>query len=139
MSPTVVWIKAGLIESERGMVEVEVARQPEGFVLVRLAGEIDMSHRREVQKAFDDVLDAGRGAVLVDLCDLRFLAVAGVDRIDAAVGALRRQGRTVRVVCADRGAVWRIVRLLGLDRQWPVHHDVRQAVASLAEERPGAG
>ena len=121
------------------MVEVEVARQPEGFVLVRLAGEIDMSHRAEVQKAFDDVLDAGPAAVLVDLCELRFLAVAGVDRIDAAVGELRKRGCAVRVVCPDRGAVWRIVRLLGLDRQWPVHHDVRQAVASLPGRDSGTG
>src|SRR3954453_13536159 len=133
-----------LIESGRGMVEVEVVQQPEGYVLVRLAGEIDMSHRAEVQKAFDEVLDAGRAAVVVDLCDLRFLGVAGIDRIhgagagldriDVAGAELRGQGRSVRVVCADRGAVWRIVSLLGLDRQWAVHHDLTRAVASLTRD-----
>ena len=119
------------------MVEVEVVQQPEGYVLVRLAGEIDMSHRAEVQKAFDEVLDAGRAAVVVDLCDLRFLGVAGVDRIDVAVAELRGQGRSVRVVCADRGAVWRIVSLLGLDRQWAVHHDITRAVAGLTRDGNG--
>jgi anti-anti-sigma factor len=121
------------------MVEVEVARQPEGHVLVRLVGEIDVSHRAVLQKAFDEVLDADRAPVIVDLCDLRFLAVAGVDRVDAAVTALRERGRAVLVLCADRGAVWRIVCLLGLDRQWPVHHDPATAVASLRRGHSGTG
>ena len=113
------------------MVEVEVAHQPEGHVLVRLAGEIDMSHRAAVQQAFRHAFAAAGAAVVVDLCEVRFLAVSGADCVDAAVGALRDRGRTVRVVCTDRGPVWRIVCLLGLDRQWPVHHDVTRALASL--------
>ena len=119
------------------MVEVEVAHQPEGYVLVRLAGEIDMSHRAAVQQAFRHVFAAPGAAVVVDLCGVRFLAVAGADWVDAAVGALRDQERTVRVVCADRGPVWRSVCLLGLDRQWPVHHDVTRAVASLRPDHAG--
>ena len=113
------------------MVEVEVAQQPEGHVLVRLAGEIDMSDGAPVQQAFRHAFAADGAAVVVDLCGVRFLAVAGVRWVDAAVGALRDRGCTVRVVCADRGPVWRIVCLLGLDRRWPVHHDLTLAVASL--------
>jgi anti-anti-sigma factor len=113
------------------MVEVEVARQPEDHVLVRLAGEIDMSHRAAVQEAFRYAFAADGAAVVVDLCDVRFLSVAGADWVDAAVGELRGRGRAVHVVCADRGPVWRIVCLLGLDRRWPVHHDVTRVVALL--------
>ena len=113
------------------MVEVEVAQQPEGHVLVRLAGEIDMSHGAPVQQAFRRAFAADGAAVVVDLCSVRFLAVAGAGWVDDAVGALGDRGRTVRVVCADRGPVWRIVCLLGLDRRWPVHHDLTRAVASL--------
>ena len=119
------------------MVEVEVAHQPEGYVLVRLAGEIDISHRAAVQQAFRHAFAAAGAAVVVDLCEVRFLAVAGADCVDAAVGALRDRGRTVRVVCADRGPVWRIVCLLGLDRQWPVHHDITRAVANLRLDHAG--
>jgi anti-sigma B factor antagonist len=119
------------------MVEVEVAHQPEGYVLVRLAGEIDMSHRAAVEQAFRHAFAAAGAAVVVDLCGVRFLAVAGADWVDAAVGALRDRGRTVRVVCADRGPVWRSVCLLGLDRRWPVHHDVTCAVASLRPDHAG--
>ncbi len=119
------------------MVEVEVAYQPEGYVLVRLAGEIDMSHRAAVQQAFGHAFAAAGVAVVVDLCGVRFLAVAGADWVDAAVGALRDRGSTVRVVCADRGPVWRSVCLLGLDRRWPVHHDVTRAVASLRLDHAG--
>lgn len=100
-------------------------------MLVRLAGEIDMSHGAPVQQAFRHAFEAGDAPVVVDLCEVRFLAVAGVHWVDTAVTALRERGRTVRVVCADGGPVWRIVCLLGVDRQWPVHHDVTRAIASL--------
>ena len=43
----------------------------------------------------------------------------------------------MHVVCADRGAVWRIVSLLGLDRQWAVHHDITRAVAGLTRDGNG--
>jgi anti-sigma B factor antagonist len=116
------------------MVEVEVAQQPEGFVLVRLAGEIDMSQAVPVRHAFRQALGAGRAAVLIDLCDLRFLAVSGVDEVDAAVAELTDQGRSVAVVCTDRGPVARIVTLLGLDRRWPLHHDLAPAIAGLVRK-----
>ena len=119
------------------MVEVEVAQRPEGFVLVRLAGEIDMSQAGPVRKALDRALAAGRDAVLIDLCDLRFLGVVGADWIDAAVGELADQGRTVAVVCTDRGPVARIVTLLGLDRRWPLHHDLTLAMASVRRDGTG--
>jgi anti-anti-sigma factor len=113
------------------MVEVEVAQQPEGFVLVRLAGEIDMSQAGPVQQAFRLALGARRAGVLIDLCDLRFLAVVGTDWVDRVVGALTDQGRAVAVVCTAEGPVWRMVTLLGLDRRWPVHHDVARAAVAL--------
>lgn len=113
------------------MVEVEVALQPSGFVLVRLAGEIDMSQESPVQRAFARALAAGPAPVLVDLCDLRFLAVVGADWLDSAIRELTAQGRAVAVVCASRGPVWRILTLLELDRRWPVHHDATHAVMSL--------
>ena len=113
------------------MVEVEVAHQPEGYVLVRLAGEIDMSQESPVREALAAAAAAGRAPVLVDLCYLRFLAVVGSDWIDAAVAELTGQGRAVAVVCTEGGPVRRLVTLLGLDRQWRLHHDVSRAAATL--------
>jgi anti-anti-sigma factor len=114
------------------MVEVEVAHQPEGYLLVRLVGEIDMSQEAPVRRAFTAALAAGRAAVLVDLCDVRFLAVVGTDWVDAVVGELTGEGRAVAVVYADNGPVRRLVTLLGLDRRWPVYHDAARAAAALA-------
>jgi anti-anti-sigma factor len=116
------------------MVEIEVAHQPEGYVRVRFAGEIDMSQEAPVRRAFADALAAGPAAVLVDLCDLRFLAVVGADWVDAAVGELTGEGRAVAVLCAEHGPVRRIVTLLELDRRWPVHHDPTRAAAALSRQ-----
>ena len=100
------------------MVEVEVAQQPEGFLLVRLAGEIDMSQAAAVRQAF--ALERPASVVLVQ----QGRATDGDD-----------QGRAVAVVCTARGPVWRIVTLLGLDRRWPVHHDIARAAAALGRQR----
>ena len=117
------------------MVEVEVAQQPGGYVLVRFSGEIDMSEGVPVRQAFAQALAAGRSAVLIDLCEVRFLAVVGTDWVDAAVDELTRRGRAVAVVCAAGGPVRRIVGLLGLDERWPLHHDLAQAAAAVAGGR----
>ena len=116
------------------MVEVEVVQEPEGYVIVRLRGEIDMSQAGPVQRGFARALAAGRTAVLIDLCEVRFLAVAGADWVGAAVDELTRQGRAVAVVCASSGPVRRIVGLLDLDRRWPLHHDLARAAAAVGRE-----
>jgi hypothetical protein len=116
------------------MVEVEIAHRPAGYVLVRVEGAVDMSTRLPVVGALGQV---GNGAdpVVVDLCGVRFFSLAGVDWVDATVVALTARRRAVRVVCAGSGPVWRLVRLLELDRRWSVHHEVPHAVASLAATR----
>jgi hypothetical protein len=69
--------------------------------------------------------------VVLDLCGVCFFSLAGVDWVEASIGALTARGRTVRVVCAAPGPVWRLVRLLALDQRWPVRHSVTDAVADL--------
>jgi hypothetical protein len=41
----------------------------------------------------------------------------------------------VRVVCLDRGPVWRLIRQLRLDGHWSLHHEVPDAVDGLGLPR----
>jgi hypothetical protein len=111
------------------MVEVQVARRPEGYVLVRVAGEIDLGARLPTVQTLS--ADGDTAPVVLDLCGARFFSLAGVDWVDATVTALTARRRAVRVVCAAPGPVWRLVGLLDLQRRWPVYHQVDDAVADL--------
>jgi anti-anti-sigma regulatory factor len=115
------------------MVEVAVTRRPDGCVVVRIDGEVDLGARLPAVETLN--ADADSSPVVVDLCGVRFFSLAGVDWVNGAVAALTTRGRTVRVVCAAPGPVWRLVTLLGLQRRWSVHHRVADAVATLGEPR----
>jgi hypothetical protein len=49
--------------------------------------------------------------------------------VERAVGVLEARGGAAHVVCPRPGAAWRVVSLLGLQRQWLVHQDLEDAVA----------
>ena len=113
------------------MVDIEVVQRSDGDVHVRVAGEVDISSRRPLAEALRRAVDDQDGAVVIDLSAVRFFSAAGVDCVDAAVTELGARGRPVRVVCPDPGPVWRLICVLKLQRHWPVHHRVADAVASL--------
>jgi len=120
------------------MVDVEIAHRPAGYLLVRVDGDVDIGTRLPAVDAIVRGTADRAAPVVLDLCGVRFFSLAGVDQVDATLLALTDRGRAVRVVCADPGPVWRLVRLLDLQRRWTVHHDVTRAVASLGLP-PGRG
>ena len=116
------------------MAHVEIAHQPPGHVLLRVYGEVDLNTRPlvvEVVEVLDRMAADAAAPVVVDLRAVRFFSLAGLDWLDAAISAFTIRGRRVRVVCPDSGPVWRLIRLLGLDGRWPLHHEVPDAVAGL--------
>ncbi len=104
----------------------------EGYVAVRVAGDVDTGTRAQLAAALDRAVAAGALPVVVDLSGVRFFAAAGVHCVERAVGAIEARGGVTHLVCPCPGAAWRVVSLLGLHRQWLVHQDVAGAVAGCA-------
>lgn len=117
------------------MAWVEIARQPLGYVLVQVHGEVDLNTRIPLVEAVDQIDADATAPLVVDLHAVRFFSLGGVDWLAAAVSVFTARGRRVRVVCADRGPVWRIIRQLKLDGHWPLHHEVSDAVEFLGLPR----
>lgn len=101
----------------------------EGYVAVRVTGDVDTGTRAELTDALERALAIGSPSVLVDLTGVQFFAAAGVHCVERAVGALEARGGAAHVVCPRPGAAWRVVSLLGLQQQWLVHQDVEAAIA----------
>lgn len=116
------------------MFQVEVScHRGDGYVAVRVAGDVDMGTRAQLAAALDRALAPGMlPVVVVDLSAVRFFAAAGVSCVERAVVEIEARGGRAHLVCPSPGAAWRVVSLLGLDREWRVHHDVAEAVAGCA-------
>ncbi|TWF74175.1 anti-anti-sigma factor [Pseudonocardia hierapolitana] len=118
------------------MFVAEVNGRPgDGYVAVRVTGDVDTGTRAALTDALERALAVGSPSILVDLTGVRFFAVAGVHCVERAVGALEARGGSAHVVCPQPGAAWRVVSLLGLQQQWLVHHDVDAAVAGCTAGR----
>jgi anti-anti-sigma factor len=124
---------------EKGPIRVFVAEvngcPGDGFVAVRVAGEVDTGTRDALTEALERALAIGSPSVLVDLTGVQFFAAAGVHCVERAVGALEARGGSAHVVCPRPGAAWRVVSLLGLQQQWLVHQDVEAALADCTAGR----
>lgn len=108
----------------------EVTGSPaDGYVAVRVRGDVDTGTRAALTDALERAVAIGSPSVLVDLTGVQFFAAAGVHCVERAVGALEARGGAAHVVCPCPGAAWRVVSLLGLQRQWMVHQDLEAAVA----------
>jgi anti-anti-sigma factor len=126
------------------MFVAEVNSRPgDGYVAVRVTGDVDTGTQPELAEALERALAIGSRSILVDLTGVRFFAAAGVHCVEHAVGALEARGGAAHLVCPRPGAAWRVVSLLGLQRRWLVHQDVAAAVAGCTTRRrptaPGAG
>jgi anti-anti-sigma factor len=122
-------------EGPIGVFVAEVKGRPgDGYVAVRVAGDVDTGTRAELSDALERALAIGSRTVLVDLTRVRFFAVAGVHCVEQAVGALEARGGAAHVVCPRPGAAWRVVSLLGLQQQWLVHEDLDAAVAGCTAD-----
>jgi anti-anti-sigma factor len=115
--------------------EAEVSCHPgDGYVAVRVVGDVDTGTRAELAAALDRAM-AADASVVVDLSAVRFFAAAGVHCVERAQCEIQARGGRVHLVCPSPGPVWRVVSLLGLHREWRVHHDVADAVAGCAAGR----
>ena len=112
------------------MFVVEVnSRRGDGYVAVRVSGDVDTGTRAELIEALERALAIGSPSILVDFTGVQFFAAAGVHCVEHAMVALAARGGAAHLVCPRPGAAWRVVSLLGLQQQWLVHQDVAAAVA----------
>jgi anti-sigma B factor antagonist len=105
------------------------------YTVVDVAGVIDVASAPELRDCLNQTINAGSRQLVVDLRQVSFMDSEG---LGVLVGAHRRllghqhHDRSIHLVCAANGLVARILRLTGLDRVFPLH-------ASLADALGDAG
>jgi anti-sigma B factor antagonist len=90
------------------------SEQRDGYVLVRLRGEVDLSWSQQVRRAVLDALKANV-PVGVELADVSYIDSSGIAAlVEGFQGARARGGRFVLVAVSD--AVRAVLELARLDR-----------------------
>ena len=88
----------------------------DGVGAVTVAGELDQATLPELQRALDEVIEAGSDALVVDLSDCSFIDSSG---LAALVSARERVSAGVGrgfAICCGSPQVLRLLEITGLDK-----------------------
>jgi anti-anti-sigma factor len=106
-----------------------IAAEDDRYVLVEVAGEIDILSRQELAEVLSRAVDGGTPAVIVDLSAVTLLSAAGFHCLQHAEDQLARRRGRLHVVCPAGGLADRILRLFDPNGRWPRFPDAQAAVA----------
>jgi anti-sigma B factor antagonist len=105
------------------------ARREPGYVIVWVAGEIDIATVARLRERLAALAVAGLPLV-ADLDQVSFIDATGLGALAGVARQVAAHGTSLYVVCA-RTQTRRLFRITGLDRQVPLARDLAEALAAL--------
>jgi anti-sigma B factor antagonist len=99
--------------------------------VIVVAGEIDMATAPMLERALTAAIEAGDGAVVLDLCDVTFFDSSGLRAAIVAHRDLNERGRRLAVVCDPTGHVRRTFGLAGVAELLELHPSRAAALDDL--------
>ena len=84
-------------------------------VLVKVAGEVDVSNASELRDAIDAKLPETTGELVVDLADVPYIDSTGIGVLVGAAHRAQKQGATL-VVARPQRNVARVLGMLGVEK-----------------------
>jgi len=113
--------------------EISSGPGPDDVYLVRVAGEVDMSHEEELRRELHRAVAADARGIVVDLTECEFIDSSGVR---ALLLSREEQGPAQDserlAVAASSDQILRILSVMGLDRVIPIQPTVEEAAAALS-------
>lgn len=100
-------------------------REENGFMVVSLSGDVDLSTSPDARKAILAALDGDKG-VLVDLSKVDYLDSSGVASLVEAFQLARGKKQTFGLVGVSSSAL-SVLKLARLDTVFPIHESVADA------------
>ena len=109
-------------------LSIQDRREP-GYVVVTVAGEVDIATVAELRERLS-TLAAGGLPLVADLDQVSFIDATGLGALAAAARLAAARGVSLYVVCAQP-QTRRLFRITGLDRQIPLARDLAEALHAL--------
>jgi anti-sigma B factor antagonist len=101
--------------------------------MVRVRGEVDMSHEEELRKELHGAVEADANGIVVDLTECEFIDSSAIRAL-----LLSRQeqnpdqGTESLAVAASSDQILRILSVMGIDKVIPIEPTVEEAAAALS-------
>jgi anti-sigma B factor antagonist len=118
---------------ERGekdeLLTIAVDRGDDGFSVVALAGELDLSTIPKLEGPLFDELDSCHG-VMVDLTTLSFIDSSGIALLIRA-HQVANGSRKLQALVSQGSQVERIFAIAGIAQAFPIFVDREEAIAAL--------
>jgi anti-sigma B factor antagonist len=113
--------------------EISSGPGPDDAYVVRVAGEVDMSHEDELRDELRGAVEADAKGIVVDLTQCQFIDSSAIralllSREEKSPG----QGSESLAVAASSDQILRILSVMGLDQVLPIKPTVEEAAAALS-------
>lgn len=113
--------------------EIHSGPGPEQVCVVRVAGEVDMSHEEELRGELRTAVAADSPGIVVDLTECEFIDSSGVRSLLLSREAQNSDEGSERLaVAASSEQILRILSVMGIDRVIPIRPTVEEAAAAIS-------
>jgi anti-sigma B factor antagonist len=113
--------------------EINSGPGPQDIYVVRITGEVDMSHEEELRGELRTAVASDAKGIVVDLTECEFIDSSGVRALLLSREAKNSEGGSERVaVAASSEQILRILTVMGIDRVIPIRPTVEEAAAEIS-------
>jgi anti-sigma B factor antagonist len=113
--------------------EISSGPGPDDVYVVRVAGEVDMSHEEELRSELRAAVEAETNGIVVDLTACEFIDSSAIRALLLSREEKNRNpDRESLAVAASSEQILRILEVMGLDKVLAVEPTVDQAAAALS-------
>jgi anti-sigma B factor antagonist len=112
--------------------EIDSGPGPDGVWVVRVRGEVDISHEEELRAELRRAVASEADGIVVDLTECEFIDSSGVRMLLLSREAQESEkGPDALAVAASSEQILRILSVMGVDRVIPIRPTVDEAAAAL--------
>jgi anti-sigma B factor antagonist len=113
--------------------EINSGPGPDDVYVVRIAGEVDMSHEEELRGELRTAVAAEANGIVVDLTACDFIDSSGIRALLLSREAQHPEEGSERLaVAATSEQILRILSVMGLDRVIPIRATVEEAASAVS-------
>jgi anti-sigma B factor antagonist len=114
--------------------EINSVPGPEDVYVVRVAGEVDMSHEEELRGELRNAVASDAAGIVVDLTECEFIDSSGVRALLLSREAQNsNEGSEHLAVAASSEQILRILSVMGIDRVIPIRPTIEEAASAIAD------
>ena len=114
-----------------GSLELQVAKEENGVVLVELKGRLDSTNANDLDAALSSLINEGTSNIILSCASLRYVSSAGLNVFLKTFRAVSRLNNGNFMLCAVADNIKRVLNITGFADFIPLYNDSQQARAQL--------